>query len=196
MHGIIWSKDAERIKKTWGYGWVYIGEYVNEKTVNYIVKYIHKMDVDHKGYEPKILTSSGIGKGYVNRWDSKRNKYKKKDTNEQYKYRNGLEAPLPIYYRNKIYTEEEREKLWIEKLDKNERWVNGSKVIVDNWKGWNGYQEMLLAAQALNRRLGYGDNTKEWKIEDYNERVKILRKSENQQDYETGLPFYENNKEL
>ena len=32
-----------------------------KKTINYIVKYITKMDVDHKGYKGKILCSKGIG---------------------------------------------------------------------------------------------------------------------------------------
>ena len=39
-----------------------------------------------------------------------------------------IEKGLPIYYRNLIYTEEEREKLWIEKLNKGERWIGGSCI--------------------------------------------------------------------
>ena len=34
---------------------------------------------------------------------------------------------MPIYYRNKIYTEEEKEKLWLIKLDNEERWVENAK---------------------------------------------------------------------
>ena len=34
---------------------------------------------------------------------------------EYYRLPNGVELPLPEYYRKKIYSEEEREKLWIEK---------------------------------------------------------------------------------
>ena len=36
---------------------IYIGEYVSRKTVNYIIKYIHKIDKKHKGYTPKVLLS-------------------------------------------------------------------------------------------------------------------------------------------
>ena len=46
----------------------------SERTINYIVKYIHKTDANHKYYKPKVLTSSGIGKGYMARTDKERNK--------------------------------------------------------------------------------------------------------------------------
>ena len=49
------------------------------------------------------------------------------ETDETYRTRKGLKLALPIYYRNKIYAEEEKEKLWIEKLDKKERWIDGEK---------------------------------------------------------------------
>ena len=91
------------------------------------MKYIGKQDEKHKTYKPIILASAGIGRGYEKRKDSENNKYKKNgETNETYKTRKGTKLALPIYYRNKIYTEEEREKLWIEKLDKQERYVLGS----------------------------------------------------------------------
>jgi len=83
---------------------------VNEKTINYIVKYVNKIDVKHKEYQSKIFTSKGIGKNYVNREDKKRNVYKKGNTVETYRTRKGLEIGLPIYYRNKIYTEIENRK--------------------------------------------------------------------------------------
>ena len=35
---------------------------------------------------------------------------------------------MPIYYRNKIYSEEEREKLWIQKLNSNTRYILGEKI--------------------------------------------------------------------
>ena len=61
---------------------------------------------------------------------------------------------MPMYYRNKIYTEEEREKLWIQKLDKNERWVLKQRIDVSN--GYNVYYKVLEEARAKNARLGYG----------------------------------------
>ena len=38
MHGIVWTDEVEDIEKIWKYGQVWIGEYVTNKTVNYIVK--------------------------------------------------------------------------------------------------------------------------------------------------------------
>ena len=61
-----------------------------------------------------------------------KNKFKHKDTNELYTTRTGTKLPLPIYYRNKIYTEEEREKLWIHKLNDGTKYVCGEKVNINN----------------------------------------------------------------
>ena len=55
--------------------------------------------------------------GYLKREDAKRHVYKKGETNESYRMRNGGKLNLPIYYRNKLFTEEEREKLFLENLD-------------------------------------------------------------------------------
>ena len=118
IHGILWTQENNTsIKKIWKNGFTYTGKYVNEKTINYISKYVTKTDTQHKWFTGKILTSAGIGSNYIKRQDSKLNTFKHKDTNELYTTRKGTKLPLPIYYRNKIYTEEEREKLWTIKLD-------------------------------------------------------------------------------
>ena len=85
IHGIIWTDEKEDISKIWKYGHVFIGDYVNESTISYIVKYVNKTDEKHKEYNSKILCSSGIGRNYINRGDSERNRYKKEGTNETYK---------------------------------------------------------------------------------------------------------------
>lgn len=157
IHGLLWTNEnKETIEKIWKYGWIYIGEYVNEKTINYIIKYVNKTDKDHPNYNSKILTSAGIGKKYLDRIDSKLNKYKTIQTDETYKTRQGIKLNLPIYYRNKIYTEEEREKLWLEKLDKEERWVCGEKVDIS--KNEENYNKLREYYRKLNNRLGYGSN--------------------------------------
>ncbi|AXH75611.1 MAG: replication initiator protein [Microviridae sp.] len=181
IHGIIWTQIHEKeennklirwedtraeIEKIWKYGTVnkrdttWQGQYVNEITVNYIVKYINKTDEIHKEYNPITLTSAGIGKDYLNRYDSTKNRYKGEDTKETYITRQGVKIGLPIYYRNKIYTEEEKEKLWIQKLNKEERWVNGMRVDIS--KDEDDYQRVLKRAREVNSILGYkGDKTKE-----------------------------------
>ena len=50
LHGILFTNKTENeILERWGYGELYVGEYVNAKTINYIVKYVTKQDPDHKG---------------------------------------------------------------------------------------------------------------------------------------------------
>ena len=39
IHGIVWTDKPEQINDIWGYGYNFKGTYVNEKTVNYVVKY-------------------------------------------------------------------------------------------------------------------------------------------------------------
>ena len=172
LHGLIFE-DAEQIKKHWKYGWIYMGQYVNESTINYIVKYITKMDVEHKGFKGKILCSKGIGSNYLNRTESQFNKYKENDTREYYRLRTGQKTSLPIYYRNKIYSEEEREKLWIEKLEKQERYVLGQKIKIN--KGEDEYYRALKEAQKKNERLGYGTDEEEWTVKAYKRQRKYLK---------------------
>jgi hypothetical protein len=191
IHGIIWTNELEEISKIWKYGIITIGErkyykgkemnknsigYVNEKTINYIVKYVNKIDQKHKEYNSKILCSHGIGNNYTNRIDSKTNKYKDINTDETYKTRQGIKLAMPIYYRNKIYNEEEREKLWLQKLDKNVRWVCGEKVDIS--KGEEEYYKILEYYRVKNKRLGYGNNEKNWELKRYENERRNLKKLE------------------
>lgn len=175
LHGIIWTnKGIKEIKKHWAYGYIYPRtdtetkhNYVSERTVNYITKYISKQDKEHKEYKPVILTSAGIGRGYTTRHDSLTNKYKLNGTKETYRTKTGHEIALPIYWRNKIYTDEERERLWIEKLDKQERYVCGEKIDISN--GEEEYWNMVEYYRKKNKRLGYGDNTEDYSRKKYEE---------------------------
>lgn len=193
LHGIIFSEKKEDIKEIWKYGFVYIGEYVNEATINYSIKYSTKIDDKHPNYTQKILTSPGIGSGYTKRHDSQLNKFNKNgETKETYTTKQGIKINLPIYYRNKIYNEDEREELWLEKLDKNERWVNGVKVDVS--KGHENYYAVLKEAQRKNKELGYGDDKKDWnKIKYENERRNLLVKKRLEKIIEKDLTDNNNN---
>lgn len=173
MHGILWTNESmQEIRQKWKYGYVYPNtkeeeeeNYVNEKTINYIMKYISKVDGVHKEYKPIILTSAGIGKNYVHREDAKGNKYKIGETKETYTTRTGHKIAMPIYWRNKIYTDEEREKLWIEKLDKQERWVCGERIDIS--EGEENYIGARNWYRAKNERLGYGGEETEESKKDY-----------------------------
>lgn len=177
LHGLIWtSLSAKEIQTIWKYGKIWIGEYVNAKTINYIVKYITKLDNDHKGFQGKVLCSPGIGKGYTQTFNAKQNEYNEKQTNETYKLNNGAKVALPVYFRNKIYSEEERQKLWLEKLDKQTRYVNGQKIRIRNRKDELTYFKILEYEQRKNKLLGYGDRT--WNKKVYAASKKLLENLE------------------
>lgn len=176
IHGILFTDESkEIIEEIWKYGHIWIGEYVNGKTVNYIVKYVCKIDKDHVNFQPKILCSPGIGKGYENTFNGIKQKFNKEKTNEQYTLPNGYKTALPIYYRNKIYSEDEREELWMNILDKEERYVMGQKIKTRNSKE---IKEFLMAqehAREKNAMLGYGSSN--WKRKSYIASLNLIRKN-------------------
>lgn len=176
IHGIIWTD--EKIEPIWQYGGVFLGRYreeraygrhyVNEKTIGYVTKYIQKVDIKHKSFKSKVLTSAGIGKKYEESLNFKNNKYEGENTREYYKNNAGYKMALPIYYRNKRYTEEEKEKLWIAKLDKPTRWVGGTEIKITGNKEEDSKRvnELLKEARDRSRRLNYGTN-ESWKHEEW-----------------------------
>jgi hypothetical protein len=177
LHGIIFTDKPDEIKKIWSYGFVYIGNFVNEITINYIMKYVTKIDVAHKWFQSIILTSPGIGAKYTSRLDANKNAYNTIDstkTNEMYHTRNGIKLPIPIYYRNKIYTEEERENLWIDKLNTETRYILGHKIDVSTKDGQIEYEKLLKWQQARNERLGYKKPT--WDEKKYKKDCRNIKK--------------------
>lgn len=154
LHGILWTNKSKiEITELWKYGFVWIGDYVNEKTINYIVKYLHKPNPNFKEYTPIVLCSKGIGSNYLNRLDSKLNTFDFDKTKDYYKTRTGIKLSLPIYYRNKIYDDDEREILWMQRLDKNIRYVDGQKIDIS--KGMDAYWDLLEKARIKNKQIGF-----------------------------------------
>lgn len=183
MHGLLWTEHITTLEEIWGYGKTHIGSYLNARTVNYIIKYVSKADHVHLNYKQQVYTSNGIGKQYTTRNDAKSNKFKKGETNEAYRTSTGHKVALPIYWRNKIYTEEERERLWIEKLDKNTRWVCGEKI--DITENQDAYYNVLEYHRRRTRNLGYPDPDMIWSKKAYEEqrrkmihekRITVLKK--------------------
>lgn len=175
LHGILFTdKDPKSIARIWQYGNVWIGDYVSERTVNYIVKYLHKSDPKHKYYTPLVLTSPGIGKGYLDRHDSTLNKFKYEHTDETYKTRSGSKLGLPTYYRNKLYTDDEKEFLWLNLLDKNTRYVNGVKCDVS--QSDDDYNRLLNYFRNLNKQFGYGDDSINYDQKEYEQHLRNLKR--------------------
>lgn len=172
LHDIVWCDDMNEVEKIWGYGFVWKGyevngkfnNYVNGKTVGYIVKYITKLDLDHLNYKSLVLCSPGIGKGYVKKGFIE-NKFNEDRTNEGYRKDNGFKVGLPIYYRNKFYSDSQRERLWLLKLDKNERFVCGEKISVMNDD--KEYNNLVMYHRRRSESLGYPPPDFIWKKSEY-----------------------------
>lgn len=172
MHGIFFC-NPRLIEKHWKYGYVFIGDFVNEKTIFYITKYMLKQNENNRSFIPKVLCSSGIGRGYLERRDSRRHRYVPRETIESYRLRNGQEVKLPQYYRLKVFDEETREKLWIEKQESEHRYLMGEKVPMNDEET---YKNVLQFYQDQGKKL-YGDNPDKWDLEKQINRIRKMRKA-------------------
>ena len=73
--------------------------------------------------------------------------------------RNGGKLNLHIYYRNKIFTEEEREKLFLDKSEKGIVYILGIKIDLKTED--LRYSGVLVSERERCERL-YHDNPKDW----------------------------------
>lgn len=182
LHGIIFSSfeiTKELFQQYWKYGNVRIGDYCNLRTINYIVKYVTKIDTDHKGFIGEIFCSAGIGKNYLQREIIKDiHRFKDGNTIEYYRAANGTKLNLPIYYRNHLFTEEQRGQLWVNKIEQKKRYVLGVEIDISTKQGQETYYRVLKKAQEKNKQLGYGDFSKEWKKRAYNITSRMLNDRE------------------
>ena len=182
IHGLVWTGESmQEIKEKWSYGRAVLGDgkgrhYVNDETINYIVKYVTKQDKVHKEYVSKMFVSPGIGSNYMNRDVIKRNRFNEEKTIQTYMTRQGLELALPLYWRNKLYSDEEREKLWLHKLDEQKRWIDG--VEVDISESEDEYYKLLEIKRRKNKRLGFGNDQVNWELKKYENERRNLKKLE------------------
>lgn len=162
MHGIMWTDETkENIEKIWKYGWVDFGEYVNERSINYIIKYATKTDKDHPNFIGKIFVSKGLGKGYLKR--------RPKQCVETYRSPQGRKLAMPIYYKDRFLTIEEKEKLRIEREDKCIKYINGMKIYVRNTEELIQYKRAVEEEQRRVIKLGY--ICKPWKKVKYKKKA-------------------------
>jgi hypothetical protein len=178
LHGILFTEfeiTNEELEKIWKYGRTDTGKYCNERSINYIVKYVTKIDEDHKNYKPAIICSAGLGENYITNFQRNTHAYNGEKTNENYILPNGNKIALPIYYRNKLWTDAERQKLWVHRLDKQKRYIRGIEIDISN--GEDQYYKVLEQQQKENIALGYGSTEQEWKKQDYNITFKMLQQT-------------------
>lgn len=136
IHGLFYAENGHTkqsltwlLKNQWIAGYCYTGKYVNEKTINYVSKYLTKLDEVNKDFVGKVLCSKGLGSSYVER-NRKRFEWKGEETKTYYHARNGANIAMPRYYKIKAFTEDQRELLWIYRENSGEKYVNGFKIIV------------------------------------------------------------------
>lgn len=164
LHGLIWGMSEKEVENKWKNGFVYNGNDISERTVNYIIKYCLKTDEKRPNWKPKIWCSPGLGNCY----NSSNNTWKKEKTRDIYICKNGAKVGLPMYYRNKIYNDEQREKLWIWKLEKQTRYILGARYRIDCQERIEQWKSSLKGAQTENERLGYGYIPNYWKKKNAN----------------------------
>lgn len=82
--------------------------------------------MDNPEYTGKVLCSPGLGAGYIKRI-GKRHEWNKENTKEDYYTKRGYIA-LPKYYKYKLFTEDQRELLWIYRENSGEKFVGNFKI--------------------------------------------------------------------
>lgn len=165
LHGIVWC-NRKIIEDNWGYGYVYIGDYVGEKTITYITKYMLKENEHNKKFIPKVLCSKGIGSGFF-----KRRRKSIEHKKEYYRARNGAKIALPEYYRRNLFTDEEKEEIWLKNQEKGYRYIMGEKVSTESEEEYNN---IITYYQRRSKDL-YKDDTIEWDKQKHLNRLRKMR---------------------
>lgn len=189
LHGLLMAdsplefKELERKEngiiaewKYWKYGIIFVGDFVNQMSVNYMVKYMEKIDNDHKGFIGQVLASPGIGRKWVEKAKTDY-KYRPKQTLDFYRLPNGSKIKLPKYWKNKFLNEEERELVWREFMDREKISIRGNnydqKTVTNKT-----LSNITTKAQQVNTELGYGTDSHEWRKKNWNITKSMLQSVE------------------
>ena len=77
-------------------------------------------------------------------WENQlKHRWNKERTIITYKAHNGQDLPLPRYYKTSIYTDDQRQLLWLYAEDKGTKWVKGFEVIAANTVNKDYYERLL-----------------------------------------------------
>ena len=96
---------------------------------------------------------------------------------------------MPIYYRNKIYTKNEREKLWIKKLNENIRYIGNSKVKGDEVES---ILQLLRQERELNKIDGYGGEEEKYNEKDYENHLRDIIRKKRFAEIKNNIQYYKN----
>lgn len=110
-HAIIFSAYEDDVARAWQLGNTHFGE-VNPRTISYVTKYLCKPRIgksDDDDRQPEFaLMSKGLGLNYLT--DEMR-AYHEKGSKSFVTLPGGLKQALPRYYRDKVFTEAQREEI-------------------------------------------------------------------------------------
>ena len=166
--------------KYWKYGHIFVGDYVSQRSVNYVVKYMEKIDTDHKTFVGQVLCSPGIGRRFIDHIKETGDysyTYRPRKTKDFYRLNNGCRVKLPKYFGNKFWSEEERELKWREFLDTGNITIAGNTYNEKEVKVTT-IGKIEAKAQEINKELNYGDNSKEWRKQPSNITKRMLQSQE------------------
>ena len=127
---------------------------MNEGTINYIIKYITKRDEGSPEFNGKIFTSKKIGINYINKNTLKRHRYQDRFTEETYRTNSGIKIALPTYYKQKIWTIQEREALRIIKEENQVKYYNKTPIKVETIKQYEEYVNAVKYWQSIKKYDG------------------------------------------
>ena len=101
-----------------------------------------KKDEDNPDYIGIVLCSKGLGANYAKIMAYK-HEWNKEKTIITYRARNGADLPLPRYYKTQLYTEDQRQLLWLYAEEKGVKWVKGFKVEAANTVNKEYYETLV-----------------------------------------------------
>ena len=145
---------------------------------------ITKKDEDNPDYISIVLCSKGLGANYAKE-NQLKHRWNKEKTIITYKTHNGQDLPLPRYYKTTIYTDDQRQLLWLYAENKGVKWVKGFEVIGANTVN-KDYYERLLKEKNENGIGLHGDN-----IEEIERKKAINRMEKLQKKMRTILTIYQ-----
>lgn len=144
-HGILFGVGntfiGYNLPNLWKYGYTYVG-WANSRTARYITKYVTKsLNRSYDKTLPRIITSKGIGLSYLN--DYNISFHSSDGVLRPYIPFNGLKVSLPRYYSIKLFSDEDRYQMLIERfLNPENKFYVGSEFYTD-----------IISARAARKRL-------------------------------------------
>lgn len=109
--------NYDKLQQKWGKGLTHVGG-VNIKSISYVCKYHINRTTYPEGREPPFcLSSKLLGIQYV----AKMQEYHSEDTSRAYYQQYEFKKKIPRYYKDKIYSKEEKEKISLAIRDQSDK---------------------------------------------------------------------------